>query len=72
MDNRAKQNIAALEARIMRLEQIIDDISCAIMAHAQPVLVCNQCGYPDPINNGVICSQVDCCVGLNPNDDNGS
>ena len=71
MDNQTKQNMAALEARVVRLERIIEDMSCTMMAHAhaQPVLTCNQCGYHDPINNGIICSKVDCCMGLNPDDD---
>lgn len=70
MDNRTKQDMAVLEARIMRLERIIGDINCAIMIHDQPILACNQCGYNDPIRSGVICNQVDCCIGLNPDDDN--
>ena len=69
MDNRTKRYISTLEARIHRLENIMEGVISGINANSSIVLSCNQCGAYDPASSDYVCSQPDCCQGLNPKDD---
>lgn len=70
MDNETKQYLATLEARIMKLERVLEAVTDGMhMVSVSFAPTCNQCGACDPTNTGHICGQVDCCQGLNPEDD---
>ena len=72
MDNKTKQYLSALEARVLKLENMLEAISLDIQSAAQITYSCNQCGAFDPANTGYVCSPPDCCQGLNPDDDKAS
>lgn len=69
MDNKTKQYLSGLEARVLKLENMFEAINIGLQAAAQSTYNCNQCGAYDPANSGYVCSMPDCCQGLNPEDD---
>jgi hypothetical protein len=69
MDNKTKQYLALLEARVLKLENIIEAFNIGMQQAAQNLPLCNQCGAYDPHKNNYVCSMRDCCQGLNPEDD---
>ena len=64
MKNKDKQYLSQLELRVDRLEFIFQ----AAMNEGQSINrpSCNQCGAYDPVNSNFVCSEIDCCQGLNP------
>jgi len=70
MDNQTKQCLASIEARVLRLERIIDASILGIQQASQFPATCSQCGiYTSLDPNNYTCSYVDCCQGLNPEDE---
>ncbi len=69
MNNKTKQYISHLEARILKLENMFEAMNLGLQQAADSTYNCNQCGAHDPINTGYVCSTPDCCQGLNPEDD---
>jgi hypothetical protein len=69
MDNATKKYLAILEARVLKLENMLDASNIGMQQAAQAAPSCNQCGVYDPHNSNYICSMPDCCQGLNPSDD---
>lgn len=74
MDNKTKQYLAVLEARVMHLERLMENMSVAFSAVAQelnyhPQLNCSRCGVYEPQKHNYVCGVPDCCQGLNPEDD---
>jgi hypothetical protein len=67
MDNKTKQYLSSLEQRVLRLESTIEGMINGAQNNANNnnYITCNQCGRANPS----VCSVVDCCQGLNPNDD---
>lgn len=68
MTNKEKQQAAETAQRLFRLETRINEIFYALGAEPPP-LSCNECGVQEPIETGYRCSKTDCCMGLNPADD---
>lgn len=69
MDNRTKQQVAILNRRILRLENIIENISMSLQCVDMTPNFCIKCNAYDPINTNYVCCQEDCCMGLNTEDD---
>ena len=69
MDNQTKQYLAVLEARVLKIENILEGINIGMSSAAHSSYNCNQCGAHEPINNNYVCNLTDCCQGLNPDDD---
>lgn len=69
MNNETKRAIALLEARVIKLEATLQDITNAILDASYRKLNCAKCGVYDPQATGFICSTHGCPQGLNPEDD---
>lgn len=74
MNNKTKQYLAMLEARVMHLERRMESAAMAFFAVSQelnesPQLNCHDCGVYEPQRNNYVCSRPDCCQGMNPEDD---
>jgi hypothetical protein len=67
MDNKTKQYLSDLEHRVLILEGMLQGMleGAQNNANNNNYITCNQCG----VGNPSVCSVVDCCQGLNPNDD---
>ena len=70
MDNKTKQYLSGLEARVMRLENMLEASNQGMQSAAALGYNCDMCGAYDPVNTNYVCSMPDCCQGLNPADDN--
>ena len=69
MDNATKRYLASLEARVLKLENILGAMTYSMDSAAMSSYSCGQCGAHDPANSGHVCGMSDCCQGLNPTDD---
>ena len=64
MDNKTKQAISSLESRIMRLENVINNIANGITEGNNYNPICGMCGCnPMYIDEGT-CANKDCSHGL--------
>ena len=70
MNNKDKQYVSGLEARVYRLEKTFEGMVNEIKFNANNQYSCSQCGAYNPRDTGYQCSMPDCCQGLNPEDDN--
>ena len=69
MDNATKKYLAILEARVLKLENMLEASSFGMQQAALQATSCNQCGAYDPHSSNYVCGIPNCCQGLNPGDD---
>jgi len=69
IDNKTKQYIASLDERILRLETALGGLIEGARRAEYVTFTCRICSAVDPNGSGHVCCEEDCCMGLNPGDD---
>ena len=69
IDNKTKQYIASLDERILRLETALGGLIEGARRAEYVTFTCPKCSTTNPTWSDYVCCEEDCCMGLNPGDD---